>query len=138
MVMSTQDASAAAGAAAPSYRILIVDDNIDVAEPLAMLLEMEGHDPRFETDPRRAIETAAEFGPELVLLDIGLPGMDGYEVAACLREQPRNAGCRIIALSGHGPDGDRERSKAVGIERHLLKPVDIATLMRAVAGDAQR
>ncbi len=118
-----------------SYRILIVDDNIDVAEPLAMLLELEGHEPRFETDPLRAISTAAEFEPHVILLDIGLPGIDGYEVAARLRAQPQNAECRIIALSGHGPDHGRERGRAGRIERHLLKPVDIGTLMQVVAGE---
>jgi CheY-like chemotaxis protein len=102
--------------------ILIIEDDRDNAESLARLLELLGHDTRVARDGHQALDLARRRRPELILLDIGLPGMDGYEVARRLREE---GGCRdavIIAVSGHGRDEDRRRSLAAGCDHHFLKP----------------
>ncbi|WP_406699071.1 PAS domain S-box protein [Singulisphaera sp. Ch08] len=106
-------------------RILVVDDNLDAANSLARLLRRL-HDQEVEVahDGPSALEAAAAFRPGLVLLDIGLPGMDGYEVARTLREWPEFATTRIIALTGWGQESDRQRSKEAGFDLHLVKPVD--------------
>ena len=107
-----------------SHRILIVDDNVDSAESLAMLLELTGHIARTAHDGPAALETALAFRPRVVLLDIGLPRMDGYEVARRLRQDPAYAGMTVIAMTGYGQEEDRRRSKEAGFDRHLVKPVD--------------
>jgi CheY-like chemotaxis protein len=113
-------------------RVLIVDDDRDAAEMLAQALEGAGHEVRQEHDGMSAVVAAAQFQPDVVLLDLGLPGMDGIEVARRLRAYPQLAGVRIVALTGFGQGSDRKRSAAVGIESHLLKPVDVATVMEAI------
>jgi len=109
-------------------RILVVDDNHDSAESLALLLELQGHDVRTAFTGPAAIETASAFRPEIVLLDIGLPGMDGYEVARRLRADLGRV--RLIALTGYGRDEDRDRSREAGFDHHLVKPVDLEALKR--------
>jgi signal transduction histidine kinase/CheY-like chemotaxis protein len=112
-----------------SHRILIVDDNVDSAESLAMLLGMTGHDARTAHDGPAALETALAFRPRVVLLDIGLPRMDGYEVARRLRQDPAHAGMTVIAMTGYGQEEDRRRSKEAGFDRHLVKPIDFDALL---------
>jgi two-component system CheB/CheR fusion protein len=109
----------------PRRRVLVVDDNLDAANSLARLLKrLYGQDVRVAHDGPAALESAAEFRPEIVLLDIGMPGMDGYEVARRLRDEPEHAALKIVALTGWGQEADRLRSKAVGFDHHLVKPVD--------------
>lgn len=107
-----------------SKRILVVDDNTDAVESLALLLELEGHDVRTALDGPAALELASDFRPEAVLLDIGLPGMDGYEVARRLRDRPETREALIIAITGYGQLEDRALTKAAGFNHHLVKPVD--------------
>ena len=111
------------GEPSPRHRLLVVDDNKDAAESMSMLLEVWGHDVAFAYDGPSALETAQQWRPQAVLLDIGLPGMDGYEVAARLRELPQAKGAVLIAITGYGQEDDRVRSRRVGIDHHLIKPV---------------
>jgi CheY-like chemotaxis protein len=114
-------------------RVLLVDDNADAAELLADALRAAGHEVEVANDPVAALETADRFHPEVAILDIGLPVMDGYELAARLRARPALAGCRLIALTGYGQDHDRARSLSGGFERHFVKPVDLEILIKVVA-----
>jgi signal transduction histidine kinase len=105
-------------------RILVVDDNVDTAESMALLLSLKGYDVATAHDGPAALEKAAAFHPEAVLLDIGLPGLDGYQVATRLRGRPRTAKALLVALTGYGQDEDRSRALAAGFDHHLTKPVD--------------
>jgi CheY-like chemotaxis protein len=105
-------------------RILVVDDNRDAAESMSMLISVWGHETRSAHEGPSALALASEFQPELVLLDIGLPGMDGYEVARRLQEMPGLRNTVLIAMTGYGQEEDRLRSKAAGFARHLVKPAD--------------
>ena len=109
-------------------QILIVDDNIDSGEMLAALVEAWGHHPLHVADGPAALESLAKRVPDIVLLDIGLPGMDGYEVAARIRASSDLRQVRVIALSGYGQEDDRRKSRAAGCDDHLVKPVDVAKL----------
>jgi CheY-like chemotaxis protein len=121
----------AAGSARRSLRILVVDDHVDGAQTLALLLEMIGHEVRIAHDGPVALEAAAGFSPEVMLLDIGLPGgMDGYEVARRVRAQPGREGVVLMALTGHGGEGDRGRARDAGFAAHFIKPVDLEALCR--------
>ena len=113
-------------------RVLIVDDNIDAARALARLLHRAGHDTLTADDGPSALAVAESFRPDVVLLDIGLPGMDGYEVARALRHGPAPR-ARIVALSGYAQAHDRPASPESGIERHLVKPVDFDVVLGVVA-----
>jgi PAS domain S-box-containing protein len=113
----------------PRRRILVVDDNVDAATSLAKLLTIfYGQDVRVAHDGPSGIETARDFRPDLALLDIGLPGMDGYELARRLRGYPETRGALIVALTGWGQEADRRRSAEAGFDHHLVKPVDLETL----------
>jgi CheY-like chemotaxis protein/two-component sensor histidine kinase len=109
-------------------RVLVVDDNRDAAETLATLLEMLGLQTRQVHDGEAVLAAALEFRPDVVLLDIGLPGMDGYEVAQVLRAEPRLGRVTLIALTGWGAEDDRRRAMAAGFDHHLTKPVDLGVL----------
>ena len=109
---------------AQTSRLLVVDDNIDSADMLVMLLQMLGHEAQAAYSGQTALETAVKYQPEFVLLDIGLPDMNGYEVAQRLRQRPQTKDVRLIAMTGYGQDSDRQRSKEAGFDRHLVKPVD--------------
>jgi CheY-like chemotaxis protein len=109
-------------------RILVVDDNRDAADSLAMLLNVLGNDVRTAGDGWRAVEVAGEYRPDLVFLDIGLPGMDGYAVARKLRALPALGGSVLVAVTGYGSWGDRQRSEEAGFYDHMVKPVEFATL----------
>ncbi len=108
---------------ATGARVLVVDDNVDAAQSLAMLLELMGYDAQAVYSGRAALEAAAEFDPVAVILDIGMPGMNGYEVARRLRESTDSENVALIALSGFAQDDDRSRSMRTGFDAHLVKPV---------------
>lgn len=114
-------------------RVLVVDDNVDSAESMALLLSLDGHDVRTAFDGPGALTVAGEFQPEAVLLDIGLPGMDGYEVARQMRGLPGLQKALMIAVTGYGQADDRARSKAAGFDHHLVKPVDPEILSALLA-----
>jgi CheY-like chemotaxis protein len=111
-------------ATTPPRRVLVVDDNRDAADTLAKLLELWGHQVRVVHDGPAALEAAALDPPEIVLLDIGLPGMDGYDVVARLREHPATRASRIVALTGFGQEADRRTALAAGFDDHMAKPVN--------------
>jgi two-component system CheB/CheR fusion protein len=113
-----------------SLRILIVDDNRDSADSLGMLLRIMGNDTRTAYDGQQGLEVAREFRPDVALLDIGLPKLDGYEACRRIREQPWGKGVVLIAITGWGQEEDRRRSHDAGFDRHLVKPVDPDALMR--------
>jgi PAS domain S-box-containing protein len=117
-----------AAANARSLRILVVDDNVDAADSIAMLLNMEGHETRSVNTARAALLAVPDFQPEVVLLDIGLPEMDGYEVARRLREQNGKHRMRLVAVTGYGQPADRRRAQAAGFDEHMVKPVEPTAL----------
>ena len=123
--------------AALTRRILIVDDNQDTAESMARLLQYSGHEVQTAYDGPSAIEAARAHRPDVILLDIGLPGMSGHEVAARLRRDAVLKGSVIIAISGYGQEADRRRSLAAGFDSHLVKPVDFDVLRALLAGTAK-
>ncbi|HEX2539873.1 MAG TPA: CHASE3 domain-containing protein [Caldimonas sp.] len=114
-------------------RILVVDDNEDSADSLVMLLALEGHEPHVARDGPEALQRAAALRPEAVLLDIGLPGLNGYEVCKRLRAEPWGEEMAIIAVTGWGQDEDRRRSASAGFDGHLVKPATLADVSRALA-----
>ncbi len=114
-------------------RILIVDDNKDLATSLARLLGLLGHEVHVVFDGRKGIEAARSFRPRVLLLDIGLPLVDGYQVARTLREDGFDD-VLIIALSGYGQEEDRRRSREAGMNHHVTKPVDVKTISDLIAG----
>ena len=105
-------------------RVLVVDDNVDAADMLVMMLQMFAREVKAAYSGQAALETAVEYQPDFVLLDIGLPDMNGYEVAQHLRRQQRTKNVSLIAITGYGQDSDRKRSEEAGIDIHLVKPVD--------------
>jgi CheY-like chemotaxis protein len=109
-------------------RLLVIDDNKDAAESMSMLLELWGHEVVCAFDGRAGLETAAKYRPDAVFLDIGLPGMDGYEFAERLRGLPEGTQAVLVAITGYGQDEDRRRSREAGIDHHLVKPVAPETL----------
>ena len=118
---------------APAQRILVVDDNRDGAESLALLLRAGGHAVRTAHDGAEALEAARAFRPQIVFLDIGLPGMDGYEAARRLRQEPGMEKGLLVALTGYGQEEDRRKALEAGFNVHLVKPADINTLQNIVA-----
>ena len=116
--------------------MLVVDDNVDAAETLADLLDLWGHPVRTVRDGAAALEQAGSFLPAVVLLDIGLPGIDGYEVAQRLRRDQGYCGL-LIALTGYGQDEDRRRSEEAGFDHHLTKPVDPEVLRALLTSPPQ-
>ena len=114
-------------------RVLVVDDNVDSAESLAMLLRLGGHEIETAYDGLQAVEAAERFKPDLVLLDIGLPGIDGYDAAARIREASGGRELVLVAITGWGQEEDRRRSREAGFDAHLTKPVDMAALSRLLA-----
>jgi CheY-like chemotaxis protein/anti-sigma regulatory factor (Ser/Thr protein kinase) len=123
---------------ATARRVLVVDDNIDGAESLALLLRLAGHVIEVAHDGHEALAVAERFRPEVALLDIGLPGLNGYEVCERLRQQPWGRTVTIIALTGWGQDEDRRRSSMAGFDAHMVKPVDPQALLRMLAGERQQ
>ena len=118
---------------ATGRRILIVDDNRDSAASLAMLLETAGNTTHEAYDGPEALEAAEKFRPDVVLLDIGLPKLNGFEVCRRIRAQPWGENMTILAVSGWGQDDDRRKSREAGFDNHLVKPVDYNTLLKLLA-----
>jgi len=125
--------AATAPAADGPRRVLIVDDNHDGAESLAMLLEFSGHEVHKAHDGEEAVKAAERIRPDIVLLDIGLPIVNGYEACRRIRSEPWGTRMVLVALTGWGQEEDRERSREVGFDKHLVKPVDHDTLLALVA-----
>jgi CheY-like chemotaxis protein len=119
-------------------RILVVDDNTDAAEMLAAALGIKGHDARVAHDGPTALDVAAGFRPHIAFLDIGLPVMDGYELAAQFRERSNLQETCLIALTGYGQESDRERTAAAGFGHHLVKPVDLQAVDAVIAAERSR
>jgi len=116
-----------------SLRILIVDDNKDGADSLAMVLKMMGNDARTAYDGKEGVELAGEFRPEVVLFDIGMPKLNGYEACRLIRKEPWGRKVIVIAVTGWGQDDDRQRSHDAGFDHHMVKPVDPQALMKMLA-----
>jgi two-component system CheB/CheR fusion protein len=126
---------------AAGTRMLVVDDNRDAATTLLELAELWGYEARGASDGPSALQSAATFVPEVVLLDIGMPGMDGYEVARELRARPEMGGALLVAITGYGREEDKQKAREAGFDHHLTKPIDAAELHRllsaAVAGPTE-
>jgi CheY-like chemotaxis protein len=123
-----------AGVARVPRRVLIVEDNVDVAETTATMLTLAGHNVRWAADGAQALVAAQEFAPEVVLLDIGLPVVDGYQVAKRLRQVPATRQALLVGLTGYGQQGDRQRGREAGFDHHLLKPADPGALCALIEG----
>jgi len=135
-----QPASSVMEAGQPTIRplrMLVVDDDVDAAEMLEMLLTISGHAVRIAHDGPAALEAALEFRPNVVLLDIGLPEMDGYEVAKRIRQQPALTNVVLVALTGYGQETIRQRSQDAGFDHHLVKPADFAKVQHILATVSQ-
>jgi CheY-like chemotaxis protein len=118
-------------------RILVVDDNRDAATSLAGLLEMYGNEVQIAHDGVAAVEKAAATEPDVILLDIGMPRMNGYDACCAIREQPWGKDIVIVALTGWGQEEDRRKSREAGFDSHLVKPVDLSALMKLLAAEAK-
>ena len=133
----TSDGSAGEGGesvgTAPQRRLLVVDDNVDAAESLALLLQLKGHDVRVVHDGPSALAAVEADPPDLVFLDIGMPVMNGYEVAQRLRQRPGLENLLLVAMTGWGQKEDRCRSQEAGFDRHLVKPVEPDALRQLLA-----
>lgn len=125
------DCKEISAASQKSSRLLVVDDNRDSVDTLKILLEMMGHEVRTAYDGASALRVAKEWLPEAIVCDIRLPGMDGYEVARAIREDPDLSSCVLVALSGLVRSEDLERSKQCGFDRHIQKPADPETILSA-------
>jgi CheY-like chemotaxis protein len=112
---------------------LIVDDNRDSADSLGMMLRLMGNDTHTAYDGEEAVTVAGSFRPDVTLLDIGLPKLNGYEACSRIREQPWGKGMVLIALTGWGQEEDVRRSHEAGFDHHMVKPVDPAALMKLLA-----
>lgn len=118
-------------------RVLVVDDSSDTADAMALLIEQWGHDVAVAGDGLQALSTARDFQPDVCLLDLGLPEMDGYEVGERLRaEQGGTRPLRLVALSGYSQPRDRERTARIGFDAHLAKPVDLQVLAALIARES--
>lgn len=115
------------------YKVLVVDDDPDGATTLSMLLELAGFEAESAHDGPSALRAAMEFRPDAVVLDVGLPGLDGYQVARHLRSSPELHGIVLIALTGYGQDADLERSRQAGFDHHFVKPTDPSTICEVLA-----
>ncbi|WP_257993548.1 PAS domain-containing hybrid sensor histidine kinase/response regulator [Cupriavidus pauculus] len=116
-------------------RVLLVDDNRDAADSMSILLEMSGHQVTIAYDGMEAIHAAARVRPDVALIDLAMPGMDGFAVIHALRGMPALSGTRYVALTGFGQASDREQTAAAGFNVHLVKPVELDVLLKVIAGD---
>jgi CheY-like chemotaxis protein len=132
---TTKTARPRAAPTTPKRRVLLIDDEPDLAEGLAEILRHDGHEVAVARDGLAALEIARRFRPDLVVCDLGLPGMDGYEVATRLRAAPETAASRIFALSGYGDPEALRRAREAGFDRHLTKPVGSRELREALAAE---
>jgi CheY-like chemotaxis protein/two-component sensor histidine kinase len=131
---ATNPAAHGKSAQMQKHRILVADDLHDNAESMKMLLAVMGHEVRTAHDGAQAVQVAEEFRPGVVLLDIGMPKLNGYEACRRIREQPWGKDMILIALTGWGQDEDKRRTQAAGFNHHLVKPVNTATLINLLAG----
>ena len=113
-------------------RILVVDDNQDTAQSMAELLEILGHESKVAYESTQAVELAASFQPQIVLLDIGLPLVDGYEVARMMRQEVGLKDALLVALTGYGRDEDREKARVAGFDMHFTKPIELDALQKVL------
>jgi PAS domain S-box-containing protein len=118
----------------PARRILVADDNRDSTASMALLLKLKGNEVRTAHDGNEAIEVAEAFQPQVILMDVGMPGVNGYEATRRIREQPWGKGITIIALTGWGQEHDKERSREAGCDAHLVKPLNLAELDKVLEG----
>ena len=118
---------------AVSRRVLIVDDSHDAAESLAMMLQFDGHETHMAHDGFEAIDAAEQLRPEIVLLDIGLPRLNGYEACRRIRQEPWGKQMTLVALTGWGQEEDRQRSREAGFDTHMVKPIDFDVLRKLLA-----
>ncbi len=123
---------------AASHRILVVDDNRDSAETMEMLLQLSGHTVRTAYDGPSALPAVMEFQPNIILLDLGLPGLTGYEVAQRVQQMTLRHRPLLVAMTGYGQQGDRQRTRAAGFDHHLVKPVDLEALQQILSSVAAR
>ncbi len=121
----------------PSLRVLVVDDNAHSAESLALIIDLWGYETRIAYNGSQAIELARDFRPEIVLLDIGLPGMDGYTVARVFRGELSLRSTILLAMTGYGREEDQRKAVEAGFDRHLLKPLELDVLENLLAGLAE-
>lgn len=115
-------------------KVLVVDDNHDAATSLSMLVRLLGHDVRTAYDGVEALDLAGEFLPEVVLLDLGMPRMDGYEACRRLRAQPWGVEMLVVAVTGWGREDDRQKTQLAGFDQHLVKPVAPDVIARILSG----
>ena len=113
-------------------RVVIIEDNQDAAEVLRLLLDLNGYEVQVAHTGPEGVRLSHEWAPDVVLCDIGLPGLDGYGVATALRQDPVTAQAHLIAVTAYGSDADRQRCQEVGFERHLVKPVDPGVLLEVL------
>lgn len=132
--MKEGEGAAAPGTGKRAKRILIVDDNRDAGETLTELLKASGYDCRYAADGFSALEEAALFAPDIAILDIGLPGMDGYTLAGRLRELAGGDHLSLIALSGYGEGADAVHAMEAGFDRHVTKPTHLSDLLAIING----
>ncbi|HEY1290471.1 MAG TPA: response regulator [Burkholderiales bacterium] len=130
------DRGGSADAKKVTHRVLVVEDNLDSLHTLVALLRFEGHTVEYAINGYAAMEIAEKFQPEVVLLDLGLPGANGYEVCRWLKLQPGMEGSRIIAVTGYGSAVDRAKSREAGCEHHVTKPYDLDKLLVLVRGES--
>ncbi|SAL63354.1 response regulator [Caballeronia telluris] len=131
--MNDMDTTGADNRTGLRRRVLVVDDSVDAAEALSMLIETLGHDVRAAFDGASALATVDGFRPQVVILDIGLPDMDGFTLARELRQRDSTCDALLIALTGFGGDADRQRSIDAGFDHHLVKPVSFTELETLIA-----
>ena len=121
-----------------SLRVLVVDDNVDTVLSFTMLLQASGHDAQAAHDGPTAVQAALDYRPDVMLLDIGLPGLNGYEVAKRIRQQPDLKNVVLVALTGYGQEADRQTSLQAGFNQHLVKPVPFDQLQQILATVSQQ
>jgi CheY-like chemotaxis protein len=119
-------------------RALVVDDNQDAADTLAMILQLLGHATHCISDPHKVVDAVDAFAPDIVFLDIGMPGLSGYDVARRLRSHAANDLLTLVALTGWGQPEDRRRTAETGFDHHLVKPAELAAIQRICNGLALR
>jgi CheY-like chemotaxis protein len=122
----------------PRLKVLVVEDNLDAVHSLSRLLRHEGHDVQFAINGYVAIVIAREFMPHVILLDLGLPGLNGFEVCSRLKADPEFRNVRVIAVSAYAQEEHRARSRTVGCEMHIVKPYDPNFLLGIIASPAPR
>jgi len=120
---------------ASSKRVLLVDDNVDAVESLEILLQAFGYEVATAVHPELALGQLESFAPAAAVIDIGLPGMDGYQLATEIRRRLGGQPMRLVAFTGYGGPDDVARARAAGFDAHLVKPVDIESLLAALGGD---